>query len=428
MKNLRISKKFLAIVTACLSLSVFSCKDELSNVPPLNQVIKDPFKYTLDNLTTIGKGVLNSSKNNDFRKMVYSEIEKRFDGDEDVLIKTLEENASRMNVSLVQNIAKSMRNSSDALVSAGSVLRAFSNIEGNEYYPQVYIPFFEELKRNGKIGTSTPTIVIFNGDSKDSKQNGAPGYIIDSEGDIKQIANVKEDYAKNNEVWVISLNERTVKTPQGIKLKKELVNNLGSAEKKSRTMGVNDWEWQIKKMKIKVDFDNNFLMGDSEVCMKAVVDHYPLNSGVSSGYLYSPYGGYLFLGSFSVGNEQTNNTDIVKTHKSSNFFKWGEIVGNDSDNGSRNMYHVIYEDDNWPAVERTATFDKVGGGVIEIRYRSEDLYYSKFRLDASEGPLFASNYVTDSGPWFMPRIIVSSLDGGYFYNNSLINYTIAVKP
>ena len=427
MKKFRISKKFLATVTACLSLSVFSCKDELSNVPNPDLVTSDPFKYTLDNLTTIGKGVLNSSKNSNFRRMVYTEIEKRFDGDEDVLIKTLEENASRMNVNLVQNIAKGMRKSSETLVNAESVLKAFSNIEGNEYYPQVYIPFFEELKKTGKIGVSTPTIAIFNGNSKDSKENGAPGYIIDDEGNIKQIANVKEDYAKNNEVWVISLNERTVRTKDGIKLKKELISNLESTEKNSRKMGVNDWEWKIEYMKIKVDFDNNFLMGDSEVCMKAIVNFNTSSNGVSSNYLYLPYGGYLSLGSFCVNIQQNNNTDIVKTHKSSNFFKWGDLVGDNSNNGSRYMYYVIYEDDNWPAVERTATFEKVGGGTVEIPYRSEDLFYHQKRFNASDGPFYTSSAVMES-PFTGSVTFNNATNPGYFLSNSNISYGVKVNP
>lgn len=425
MKNLRISKKFLAIVTACLSLSVFSCKDELSNLPSSNQVISDPFKYTLDNLTTIGKGVLHSSKNNDFRKMVYAEIEKRFDGDEDVLIKTLEENANKMNISLIQNIAKSMRNISDVRVNAETALKAFSNIEGNEYYPQVYIPFFEELKKNGKIGTSNPTIVIFNGDSKGSKQNGVPGYIVDNDGSIKQIANVKEDYAKNNEVWVISLNERTVKTKEGIKLKKELINNLESLKKNNKVIGVNDWEWKIERMKVNIHKDSGWLMGDSEVCMKAVVVYYPLASGISSSYLYLPYGGYLSLGNFSVGNEQVNNVDIVKTHKSTIFFKWGDIVGNEPNNGSQYMYYVIYEDDNWPAGERTAIFNSFGGSTVEIPYRSADDYYHINRFEATNSTLYATKLVYETA---FGTAIIDNGQNGYIINDSNISYKVVVIP
>jgi hypothetical protein len=188
MKNLRIPKTLFVILLISFLLTTQSCKDVTNDLIPektspvseRTSAIKDPYKYTLDNLTMIGKGVLSASVNTNFRKMVYTEIDKKFDGDFNVLVNTLGENASKMNINLVQNVAKNMGNASDMMANAQNAMNAFKNIEGNEYYPQVYIPFFEELKKSGKLGTNNPTIVIFNGNSKNSKDNGAPGYVIKS--------------------------------------------------------------------------------------------------------------------------------------------------------------------------------------------------------------------------------------------------------
>lgn len=368
----------------------------------------------------IGKGVLSASTNTNFRKMVYTEINKKFDGDFNVLVNTLGENASKMNINLVQNIAKSMGNVSDVTMNAQNAMSSFKNIEGNEYYPQVYIPFFENLKKNGKIGISNPTIVIFNGNSKNSKQNGVSGYIIDSKGNINQIANIKEDYAKNNEVWVISLNERTVSTPQGMKLKKELISDTKSLSKSSRVASTNDWEWKFWKMKILVDKDNNWLMGDSEVCMKAFIDS-NLNNSFALNTPYSIYGGYLDLGSFTVNNEQTNNKEFIRSHKSTNYFKWGTTLGDNPDNVAQTMYYVIYEDDNWPAVERTATLDKVGGGTVEFLYRSEDLFYDSNTIYSSNGPDYSNGRC-------LPGFGCLIMGYGYDRYNSDIEYKVRVNP
>lgn len=428
MKNLRIPKTLFTILLTSFLLTTQSCKDVTNDLSPEKSTpvservsaIGDPYKYTLDNLTMIGKGVLSASTNTNFRKMVYTEIDKKFDGDFNVLVNTLGENASKMNINLVQNVAKSMGNASDMMADAQNVMNAFKNIESNEYYPQVYIPFFKELKKSGKIGISNPTIVIFNGNSKNSKENGAPGYVINNEGKIKQIANVKEDYVKNNEVWVISLNERTVSTPQGMKLKKELVSDSKSPSKASRVASTNLWEWQFSTMKILVDKDNNIFMGDSEVCMKAFIDS-NVNGNFALNTPYSIYGGYLDLGSFEVGVGKSDNKEFITSHKSTNYFRWGTTLGDNANNVAQTMYYVIYEDDNWPAVQRTATLNKVGGGTVEIQYRSEDLFYDSNTLYSSNGPRWANGY-TISLPFF--NILVYGVN----YINSDIEYGIRVKP
>jgi hypothetical protein len=89
MKNLRISKKFLAIVTACLSLSVFSCKDELSNLdnPPSGGASLDNVSVEQQDLARIqfAKILAKALENKEVRDFVKKESLKMFDNDYDVL-------------------------------------------------------------------------------------------------------------------------------------------------------------------------------------------------------------------------------------------------------------------------------------------------------------------------------------------------------
>lgn len=89
MKNLRISKKFLAIVTACLSLSVFSCKDELSNLdnPPNGGASLDNVSIEQQDVARIkfAKILAKALENKEVRNFVKKEALKMFDNDYDVL-------------------------------------------------------------------------------------------------------------------------------------------------------------------------------------------------------------------------------------------------------------------------------------------------------------------------------------------------------
>ena len=291
MKNYRIPKFLSLTIISMIFFTVQSCKDVNSSLSPedgsgTNQIINDPFKYTQDNLTKIGIGILNSSKKSNFRAMLYEEIEKKFDGDNNVLIKTIEENANKMNINFEQSIADGFNNSGAKLDQARNAINAFKNIEKQEYYPQVFIPLFEEKKQKGKLGINNPTIVIFNGDEKRGIQNGLTGYTFDSNGKIITISNIKEEYVKNNEVWVISLNERTISTPQGMQLKQGIISNTSEFRKSSKTASSTAWEWQFSTMTVWVNKDSGWFMGDSEVCFKAVVDFFPV-SGISADYLYN---------------------------------------------------------------------------------------------------------------------------------------------
>ena len=112
------------------------------------------------------------------------------------------------------------------------------------------------------------------------------------------------------------------------------------------------------------------------------------------------------------------NIEFVKSFKESNYFNFAnDYIGNDTYNGSKTMYYTIYEDDNWPAGERIATFDRIGGGTIEIQYRSADDFYEKNTLFSADGP-FWSQINWNAAP---PSL-------GINRSNSEITYRMKVLP
>ena len=100
-------------------------------------------------------------------------------------------------------------------------LKAFKNIDGSNYYPQIYIPKFEheedmrEEKNytapNTNAATEQIVYIYYSGDSEvDSATNETDsyaGYVLDSSNNLVYWGMVNEEYANDNEVWIISINE-----------------------------------------------------------------------------------------------------------------------------------------------------------------------------------------------------------------------------
>lgn len=126
----------------------------------------------------------------EFRCFVYKEIEKQFDGDYNVLINIIDE----------KFIKKKKHNE---CILEGEFGRYFDD---RDIFPQIYIPFFEELKMKGKLGKKNPVLVYY----VDENDNGLyPGYVVDENGKQNKLDFlISEKYAENNEVWVFSINER----------------------------------------------------------------------------------------------------------------------------------------------------------------------------------------------------------------------------
>jgi hypothetical protein len=94
--------------------------------------------------------------------------------------------------------------------------RAFWGIEEKILFPQIFIPFFDKVApkiHNGNLHfVKYPTIVT----DPLSNQVATIGYTVDELGNIIKVSKVDEEYARNNEVWVVSLNERAEVSAKGL--------------------------------------------------------------------------------------------------------------------------------------------------------------------------------------------------------------------
>ena len=244
--------------------------------------LEDPVAYAEFHFHQLGAELAKLSNDRDFRKLVYTEIDKKFDGDNNVLLETLSKELTSSN----GRVAGALSGNEKFKTS----LEAFKNIEGENYYPQIYIPFYEELSEestssNGRIMSveNDPLFVFFTGDNSEDIY---PAYQWDeaSEELIKTDILVDEEYALTHEVWVISINERM--DPADGSIMDE--SNLTNARTQSTPSAYVD---QIKCKCHK----ESWAAGRSEVHMLLLVSDWGFENGDLHTYGKGPYeGGQIY--------------------------------------------------------------------------------------------------------------------------------------
>lgn len=161
--------------------------------------------YAQQNLKEIGTEIAKLAQNKDFITYVHNEVKKKFDNEYEVLIQDLFKNSLWRNKEEYKKI--------------DSYLNQFKNLGGANYYPQIYIPKFQELEDNGIVSSSfgdnatedSIVYVYYGGDSEadtaTNENESYLGYVMNSVGQMVYWGMVNEEYANNNEVWIISINE-----------------------------------------------------------------------------------------------------------------------------------------------------------------------------------------------------------------------------
>ena len=182
----------------------YSCQKDLSKPNDtkesiVNQTIEKQWIYVQENLKAIMKEMGPTLKDHSFKILIRNEVAKKFDGENNVLIKTL-----------FANTIYSQRFNTDKMSKA---LGAFKNLGGENLYPQIYIPFFEKHQANRNNTSARNSshedgyIEFFIYDGNEGPTS-VPSYIYNEEGDIIPTGTiVNEAYASNNEIYVISINE-----------------------------------------------------------------------------------------------------------------------------------------------------------------------------------------------------------------------------
>lgn len=338
------------LFTACQENFEFEKTEQLIEFQSYeNQII-----FTQGNLNTLGMAALSIADDPEFREIVYKEIEKQFDGDYNVLFETL----SQVQTSDQSTIGARMAATSKIDEKLYLAMEAFKSIEGKDYYPQIYIPFYEELKEkkvssNAKVLSpeNEPVIVLFTGDDS---QDAYPGYQLNEGGELEVTGfMVDEEYAQNNEVWVISLNERYF----GENDSSSEANGSINGRTKSSPSAI------VDQIKIKCHKES-WAAGASEVNILTLFSNWGatvLNLNVYGHGVYE--GGQIYKFSRKDVRKQRN--------KDVNFY-----ILNDWDDRAPDMpygNYVIFEYDTWPTGRKTAEW--YVGATISIQYRSADIYY-----------------------------------------------------
>lgn len=160
----------------------------------------EQYAYLTKHLDILRNGFLGVSRDEKFKANLYREINAKFDGDFNVLVKKITKDMPD-----IFDKAAHSPYIKDAAFEAS--LAAFTNIvdsaETINLYPQIFIPFFQELKETNKLSKGNPTLVSFSGDDS---ANSWMGVRLSSAGRIEQVT-VDDNYMVNNEVWVLSINE-----------------------------------------------------------------------------------------------------------------------------------------------------------------------------------------------------------------------------
>jgi len=187
--------KSLIIVAVLTSLSFLtSCEKDSFN--PNNNIVlnesEDNFVLNKAELDILKRGVARLSANKNFRNAVYKSVSKKFDGDDNVLLNEV--------VNLYKND-----------FSKGYISSEFDSIVNklnmNGLYPQIFIPYFEESILKGT--KSNDIIYVIEALNVHDSVEFFSSIFIDENGAIANTEFlINESFASENEVWVLSLNER----------------------------------------------------------------------------------------------------------------------------------------------------------------------------------------------------------------------------
>ncbi|GEM_PF-3575209 len=325
----------LMLLTTASVLLISSC--ETSEIQIKSKVQPDPLgskearlEYARQHFEVIGTNILKLNLHEGFKETMALQVEKKLTGESSILIDRLLESEMLTSQASNQRI-KSLIESPEEL---NASINAFKDLDGVDYYPQVFIPFYEEIKQkkaNGEIASdSSPVIVFFYGDDEIDL---FPGYVIDEGGALKELDFlISEDYAKNNETWVISISERFHGED---KVEASDVPKNGRVEDSP--------DATIPEMRVKCHKET-WAGGASEVHIIAIF----------SAWGWSPAELELYGGSNNKGGKihefsvsEVDDQDLVSVNFSL-MNDWDERLPNEP-----YINYVIFEYDPWPAGKKT---------------------------------------------------------------------------
>ncbi len=145
--------------------------------------------YLKSLLKNVGSVLIAQAEQNlAIRQALYQEVEAKIDGDDNALLEKVRERHPSLGSSAFD-----------------MALAPFSNLDGDKYFPQVYIPNYDTLKTQGIIG-NTPkiTVLFYAGDESISTDSA---FQLNANGTWQYTELISESIAEGREVWIFSLNE-----------------------------------------------------------------------------------------------------------------------------------------------------------------------------------------------------------------------------
>ncbi|HYK03160.1 MAG TPA: discoidin domain-containing protein [Thermoanaerobaculia bacterium] len=137
--------------------------------------------------------LLTLAQDPNFRDIVRAGVARQFDGDDNVLMSDVINDAQQSGV---------IDTNSAAWQSFVANVAQFENINGTAYYPQIYVPNYSE---GMLVPPSSTTMVVY----ETAPATGAVNaYQVDGNGYLTYYGQVDEAWAESNELWVLSINER----------------------------------------------------------------------------------------------------------------------------------------------------------------------------------------------------------------------------
>lgn len=369
------------------------------------QTIEEQYTYVRDNLRIVMKELAPFMKNKDFIHLIHSEAAKKFDGSNAVLIKTLIENPKFSNLINTDKIKVA--------------LEAFINIDGQNLYPQIYIPYFEKhfTKRNSPLfrtSVITDEFVIYEGMEP---QTTAPSYTYNEEGIIIPTGTiVNEQYALNNEIYVISINE-VVENDATVPIYSVVTQHASTVN------------FKIEKIWVK-DNKESWLAGASEVHIKALAETY--NHRIDG----NPLGGltdYQTTRSVTPSNYKGHGIiQMIRDEITSSGIPYLINYPLNENWKVDNFYtdpiaytYVIFEYDPWPAGTKTAASEIVsclscpneGGRFSYLSFRSSNSPYGGNSTDSY------INYAIYGNVSGLPSNFQNLYYDGYYFISSTLDFT-----
>jgi hypothetical protein len=174
----------------------------------LTKSYDEQVKYAETHLKQLGTEIGKFVANPEFVNYIHESVAKKFDEEYEVLVKDIQNDyrwQDRLNTPGINN-----------------ALNAFKNLDGSNFYPQIYIPKFQfkedegvPTKPQNTITASSQLVepiiyVFYGGNAEVDSSSGAeimPGYTTDANGNLVYWGMVDSAYANSHEVWVYSINE-----------------------------------------------------------------------------------------------------------------------------------------------------------------------------------------------------------------------------